>query len=53
MDAFRFTRNGTCRTIETLARRIRALQGWNPSADASPEWMAAFGPPFSSARRSI
>jgi hypothetical protein len=51
MDAFRFTRNGTCRTIETLARRIglsedRALQGWNPSADASPEWMAAFGPPF-------
>jgi len=24
---------------------IRALQGWNPSADSSPEWMAAFGPP--------
>ena len=31
----------------------RAPQGCDPSADASPEWMAAFGPPFSSARRSI
>src|SRR5712692_2929602 len=42
MDAFRFTRNGTCRTIETLARRIglsrdgtrapmQVRNGWRPS----------------------
>src|ERR1700688_2590099 len=42
MDAFRFTRNGTCRTIESLARRIglsrdgtrapmQVRNGWRPS----------------------
>jgi hypothetical protein len=41
MDAFRFTRNGTCRTIEMLARRIgqrrdatrapmQVRNGWRP-----------------------
>jgi hypothetical protein len=31
----------------------RALQGWNPSAEASPEWMAASRPPSWSARYTI
>src|SRR6202790_3586897 len=46
MDAFRFTRNGTCRTIETLARRIglsrdgtrapmQVRNGWRPSGRRS------------------
>ena len=30
MDAFCFTRNGTCRTIEMLARRIGHSQGCEP-----------------------
>lgn len=50
-NAFRFTRTGHCRTINLLARR--APQGCDPSVDASLGWMAAFGPPFWSARRSI
>src|SRR6202163_5010946 len=46
MDAFRFTRNGACRTIETLARRIglsrdgtrapmQVRNGWRPSGRRS------------------
>ena len=53
MDAFCFTRNGTCRTIDLLARRIGQRRDANPSADASPEWMAASRPPSWSARHSI
>src|ERR1700682_1001895 len=48
MDAFRFTRNGTCRTIETLARRIglsrdgtrapmQVRNGWRPSGRRSDQ----------------
>ena len=53
MDAFRFTRNGACRTIDLLARRIglsrdgtrapmQVRNGWRPSGRRS-----------GSARRSI
>src|SRR5450432_2161908 len=48
MDAFRFTRNGACRTIETLARRIglsrdgtrapmQVRNGWRPSGRRSDQ----------------
>ena len=54
MDAFRFTRNGTCRTIDLLARRIglrrdatrapmQVRNGWRPQGRL----------PCSAARRSI
>src|SRR5580658_6191720 len=48
MDAFRFTRNGTCRTIDLLARRIgqrrhatrapmQVRNGWRPSGRRSDQ----------------
>ena len=51
--AFLFTRNSTCRTIENACQEDRATQGCDPSADSSPEWMAASRPPPESARQTI
>jgi len=51
MDVFLFTGNSTSRTIEMLDRR--ATQGCDPSADSSPEWVAASRPPPWSARHTI
>jgi hypothetical protein len=53
LDDFTLVVISSRRTIERLDRRIRATPGCDPSADSSPEWMAAFAPASWSARSTI
>jgi len=53
VDGFGLAVIRDCRTMERLDRRIGQTQGCDPSAESSLEWMAAFGPPPGTARRTI
>ena len=45
VDGFCLALNCDFRTTEGLDREDRATQGCDPSADPSPVWIGAFGPP--------
>ena len=46
MDAFCFTRNGTCRTIDLLARRIGQRRDATRAPMQVRNGWRTFGPPF-------